>query len=146
MCTCNSNPPKASNGEAMARKIVPSPAAKESSRQTGNRKGIRNWSAIQPRRYKMSERKIATVGPIGIAHELITALAGSSIDWYYSSQPCIAHKSLQVRPRQFSTGSMRCYPPFWACFGGSLEETRLVFSGFAGFKAGIVSGGRRETR
>ena len=36
------------------------------------------------------------VGPIGIAHELITALAGSSIDWYYSSQSCIAHKSLSI--------------------------------------------------
>jgi hypothetical protein len=84
------------------------------------------------------------VGPIGIAHELITALAGSSIDWYYSSQPCIAHKSLSNRIAL--PGSKRYYPPSLACFGGSPAETRSVFSGFAGFKAGIVWGARRETR
>ncbi len=32
----------------------------------------------------MHVRRIATVGPIGIDHELNTALAGSSIDGYYS--------------------------------------------------------------
>ena len=33
----------------------------------------------------MSAREIATAGPIGKPHELKTALAGSSIDRYYSS-------------------------------------------------------------
>ena len=40
MCTWSSSPPKASKGEAIARKIVPSPAAKESRRQ--DRKSGRN--------------------------------------------------------------------------------------------------------
>ena len=35
MCTWSRSPPKASKGEAMARKMVPSPVANESKRQKG---------------------------------------------------------------------------------------------------------------